>query len=228
MKKERLFVFLVLALVLSSFLVCAENSTGNQTENQELNLENANAELKNVQSGFIDRSEEILNKEIEIPASIKGISYVLLGIKENNPSIENFVMHLAVAFFFFILFFQFLKIMPFFNSGISRLIGALVFACLMGVSGASNFVVIFFLDLGGLFGTWESLEEKSFIFKVLKVFSMILAVLWIIIFLYGVSVITRIIKNKQDELTAEQTGAEAGVSIRALKEFFNWGIKGKS
>jgi len=229
MKRGLVIIFLIILLV-SSVLVFAADETGNASNsvsaNKKINVDSVKSELKDAGTSFTDKLENAVNKEITIPSWLGGIGKILLGIDSSREiEVKEIVLRMAVIVIFFIMFVQLLSIMPFFNSGASRYLGAGIFALLMGISGAVTFVYLFFLDLGSFFGVLDKLRETSLLARIITTLGFIWAIFWLCILALGVSIISKIIKNHMDIEKAEQAGAESGIAVKALREFFNWAIK---
>jgi len=181
MNKIALFLtfFILLSLILSGLSIAQEES--NLTEQQS----------------------SVLEKEVQIPAGLQGVTRVLFGIKPDSPvTFQEFIILVVLFFVYLIIFYDIMKLVLPFSNWVSFIL-SLGFAFGFGIWGGSLFLMSLILGLGSLFG---KLGENS-------VFNMILAIVLLLVILFIIGTIFKKLKQEKRIQEAGTRGMKAGEKI---------------
>jgi len=98
----------------------------------------------------------VLEKEIAIPAGLQGLARVLFGIKPDAPvTFQEFIVLVAAFIIFFFIIRDIIVLVPFFDTTIKSIVGAILVTLLTGISGGFLLFVDMMMSLGSFFGILE-------------------------------------------------------------------------
>ena len=185
---------LVFFIFLSISLVTAQNNISDKITNLD--------SLK-----FTDKSNDVLNRTIEIPENFKLPAKLILGIDE-PMQLSKFVVYLMIWIVVFLIIFQVVKIMPFFKEGFVKLIASLAIMILASSLGSIKTVADLYFDL-----SFAKLIDKfsagAFIFTVVV----------ILVFYFVISKILAKIGTNIEIGNVESSATEAGTGFKILRIF---------
>jgi len=198
---KKLFVVFVLALLFSG-AVLAQELEGNVND-----LDGASFDLR-------ERSNEVLESEIQIPGGLQFLARVVFGLGgESDVSLQLFFVLVGL----WIIVLLFVKSFGGLILGIGEGLKAWTFSIavvsiLFGLSGGLLFAAQFFLDLSKLFGL---LEDWSII-------TLLIAVSLLFVIYYLATKLIKILKVKSEVAEAEEIGRDIGFARlfgKASREF---------
>ena len=197
MKKSIIALMVFLILIQTLVLARAQNASSENTK------------VSGNFSGFQEKTNEVLSKEIIFPQ--ENIVRLLFNIKqEESLTLEKIILLLCIFLGLLILIQSALIITPFFE-GKKSWIGAVIITLIVGIAGAINTFATFLFNF-------------SHVFKVLETWSPIriaLTILVIFAFFYGVKKLTGILRGGIEKERAEQEGTTAGIQVKKLKAMYD-------
>lgn len=195
MKKSLTILFLL--LLATPLILAEENITDKAQEG-----------LSALKGGLDLKTENILEREIQIPSSLQIPARILFGIKDTTTiTIERLVVLLAIWIVLFTLIQGALTLTPFFKGEWLRPLASGVITILVAMTGSINSMTIFFFNLGDTF-EWMSKLGPFQIFIGLAIAALI--------FFIGRKV-TDIIEKKMLLSKAESSGESIGRLIATAK-----------
>lgn len=142
-------ILLLALLLLISPIVLAENDTTTPQIKEQLSA---------LKGGLDERTENILEREIQIPPQLQFPMRLIFGLKKDIPvTIERFAVLLAIWIMFFTIIQGVLKITPVLNKGALNIAGSIIVTILIALTGTMDKLAIFFFELGDTFEWLEAL-----------------------------------------------------------------------
>ena len=230
MRKEARFVFAfaVLFLLVAGFVVvgAVEDSGGNGNETDEGGLKGTAANLTegakdkakeitaNITGGVGEavgdvknKTEDILEKEVALPAGLQLPARIVFGIKSDPPiKIGELVVLLAIWTVIFILVLMSVKLIPFVKGDYMPYMMGLIVTILIALSGAINSIAIFFFNMGNLFKWLEFLGP----FQILIGLGLAFIILWV--GYKGIGILERHMGFGAAQESGREVGRAIGVS----------------
>ena len=116
---------------------------------------NASEVLSN--SSVQNKTNQILEKNVEIPNELQIVARILFGLDENDKvDLQIFIVLIALWFFIYLLIVSIIQIMPFLQGGKSWIVGFLIML-LVGFSGGLTFAAFWIYSISGFFGLLQQL-----------------------------------------------------------------------
>ena len=190
--KKRVFVaFIFMMLLLVAGIVNAAD-----VENKSLNFSIANNNVNNA-----------LEKDIQIPESLKSVVAVVFGIKEGSIDAADFIILVCLWVMLLLLIHEAVSIAPIFEKQYLSWSVAVIITLLIAITGAIRTMADFFFGIGGFI---KILSEWT----ILKlVFTLIL----VGILFYGASYLLGLLRRKATIESEEEKGVQEGVEIGLAK-----------
>ena len=200
MKRGLFFVlFIVIVLFISSLVLGEETLV-----NDGINLTD-DASLDSVK----DKSNAILENPVNIPANLQPFVRYILGINESTIGLSELVFQIALFLFILIIIVNLIIFIPFFDKGWKSYLGSLLITMLIANSGAMNEMTNYYAN------------NSFFDFDKWGILKLAFTIIIIAVFAFGVSYLIRMVKNKGEEVSAEQAGIEVGMSSKIWRNFLN-------
>lgn len=118
-------------------------------------------------SSVQNRTNQILEKNVEIPNELQIVARILFGLENNEKiDLQTFIILIALWFFIYLLIVSIIQIMPFLQDGKSWIVGFLIML-LVGFSGGLTFAAFWIYSISGLFGLLQQLAIARLIVTVL-------------------------------------------------------------
>jgi len=136
---------------------------------------NATPSAPGALTGFKDKTDAALEKEIQIPDNLQGLAKIILGI-EGPIEISLLIILIWIWFVAFVMIANACKLMPFFEKGIVAWIAALIIMFLIGFSGGLNLSAQFILGIGNIFKIFKDWSAGSLIFGVILLLVVLLII----------------------------------------------------
>ena len=154
--KRGITLLILLALLISPLILAAgEDETTLPTENSQ---EQIKEQLSALKGGLNEQTENVLEREIEIPKFLQFPLKIIFGTKDVYAiTIERLIVLSAVWIIFFVLIKEILKLTPIFNEGWQNIIGPIIITILIAITGMIDKIVIFYSSLGNTFEWLEAL-----------------------------------------------------------------------
>lgn len=153
--------------------------------------------------------KSVLEQEIEIPENLQFLTRVLFGLKPDTPVIfQEFIVLIATLAIFFFIIRDIIVFVPFFDTTIKSVIGAIIVTLLAGSSGGFLFFADLMLSLGFFFGILERWPIIST--------TMILILLFAVTYLLNKALTGFKRKSRIEEARIE--GLKTGASAKMLQE----------
>jgi len=192
---NRLFGLVVFCVIISSLNLAIAEDVAIDVSKITLS-----SEKNNSNSNFKDKSNEILDKDVQIPEELNVAARVLFGVK-SNISLSQFIVLSCLWVLFFIFVLNVIGFIPFFEGRWKANTVAFIICLLVANSGgiltASNLFHGFF----GLKGT----QQEWVVFK------LILLIVILIVMGFVIFKILRILKERYKEEGIEILGFKLGV-----------------
>jgi Na+-transporting methylmalonyl-CoA/oxaloacetate decarboxylase gamma subunit len=202
MKKGMVFAALILLLlVFSGFGFAQDEADG---DDKTINTENIKEKAKDVAGSLDERTEDVLAKEIDIPSSLKWPLRIILGIREEEITLNYFAVLLSVWLMFLIVLYNILRIIPIFRGKWQPLLASILLNILLSTLGTMRSISIFFLNLGNAFVWLEKLGP----FQIL----IFIAIMFLIA--YVTRIVTSFISKKSLLQKAEERGMNAAAGMK--------------
>lgn len=175
---------------------------------EEANVSQAEEQLSALRGGLDEKTENILEREIQIPPQLQFPMQLIFGLKKNIPvTIERFIVLLAIWTMFFTIIQGTLKITPILNKGILNIAGSIIVTILIALTGTMDKLAIFFFELGDTFKWLEALGPFQLLI------ALVIAALVMAIGHY----IMHIIETKYILTKAEYAGENIGTMAKMAK-----------
>lgn len=183
---KRVLPLIFLALLLIPFIAFAE-------ENQS---------LQNAAGGKINQA---LEQQVVVPEQLQLIANILLGIREDTPlSFQQFIILVVCFIIFWLIVYDILSIIPFFEEGWRAGLGSFIVTALVGVSGGLRLFVIVVVDFATLFGLLTTVSG---------IITIIISVIILLAILFFLNKLLKGVKEKARIESAESRGFKAGAEI---------------
>ena len=204
-----LIILLVIAsLIIPVFAQIQNKSIPTSQEEAKQQLKEGTEKLVNATSSTIN---EKITREVELPDNFKPFARLIFGIKQDEKiSLNIFMILIAVWIGFFVIILAVSRFMPFFEkSAFVRIIFSIVVTCLVALTGALQYAVLYFYGLISLF-------------KILKNFPALvtaIAIVVVILIIFVAKIVTNIIEGKLRVEEARIKGEKVGFGARIASVF---------
>jgi hypothetical protein len=186
-----------------------ENSSEEKPKLPDLTIpekEDVKKDLKGATETVRTSTNEIVEKEIEVPESLKVPARIIFGLKPGDKlDISILITMICLWIFLVLLLSKTLELTPFFENGKSWL-GAILITGIIGVSGSIKSVTVLWLDLGNIFGVLEKWGAFKLGFVIIFLFSIF----------FGLNYVLKILKDKKIIEESMGKGTEAGLGMAQL------------
>jgi hypothetical protein len=186
-----------------------ENSLEEKSKLPDLTIpekEEVKKDLKGATETVRTSTNELVEKEIEVPESLKVPARIIFGLKPGDKlDISILITMICLWIFLVLLLSKTLELTPFFENGKSWL-GAILITGIIGVSGSIKSVTVLWLDLGNIFGVLEKWGAFKLGFVIIFLFSIF----------FGLNYVLKILKDKKILGESMGKGTEAGLGMAQL------------
>ncbi|MEM2933007.1 MAG: hypothetical protein QW622_02260 [Candidatus Pacearchaeota archaeon] len=187
---KRVLLVAIFVLFLIPILVIAQNQTANLTATGQ-------------------KISSTLEQEIEIPENLQLAAKILLGLKpDTKVTFQEFIILIMTFVIFFFIIRDVMVFVPFFDTTIKSIIGAVLVTLLTGISGGFLLFVDLMLSLSSFFGILERWP--------------IITIVLVFILLFGLSfilnkVLTQLKQKTQIEI-AKGEGLKTGAATKLVQK----------
>lgn len=200
--KRGIILLVLLALLISPTIFAAGDNTTIPSPEQ------IKEGLSALGGGLEDKTENIIEREIQIPNQLQIPVRIIFGLKDKYViTIERFVVLCAIWMMFFFLIQGILKLTPFLNKGLQNIIGPIIITVIIAITGIINSIVIFFFSLGDTFEWLEALGP----------FQIFVALAIVALILFITHHILNIVEKKLIITKAEISGENIGTMVTIAK-----------
>ena len=204
MKKE-IILLILLTLLISPVILAVEDTTTTTTPKDVTQIKE---QLSTLKGGLNEKTENTLEKEIQIPNQLQIPVRIIFGLKDKDTiTIERFIVLCAIWMMFFFLIQGILKLTPFLNKGLQNILGSVIITIIIAITGTINNLVVFYFNLGKTFKWMEALGPFQ-IFIALAITALILLITHHIL---------NIIEKKLLLTKAEISGENIGTMVTMAK-----------
>lgn len=204
MKRGLLVIPIILLFFILAVLVYAQE--------QVSDISGLNQSVKNITGSLNDRTENLLEKEVNIPDWFGVPARVLFGI-EQGILWQNLIILLGVWIMIFIILVEAVSFVPFLKNKIISFFVALIITCLISITGAVNNLALFFWNFGEMF---NFLKEWS-------ILQIILTMIGFAVVIFAAIKFNKLIRNKYKLDKAEGLGMKAGAQMKIEADKFEKG-----
>lgn len=213
--KRVTILLILLALLISPTILATEEDT--LIPLLEDNTEQVKEQLSTLAGGLDEKTENLLERKIQIPDILQIPMRIIFGIKDTHLiTIERFVVLSAIWIMFIFLIQGILKLTPFLNKGWQSVVGSIIITTLIAITGTINSLSIFFFNLGNAFEWLEALGPFQIIVGI------VIAGLILFITRYVLKIIEKRILLEKAKYSGESVGRlvaiakSTGESIKEL------------
>ncbi|MCK5449981.1 hypothetical protein KAI32_03890 [Candidatus Pacearchaeota archaeon] len=208
--KRGIILLVLLVLLTSPVILATEDDIITPTDNttipsSEDAIKQVKEELSALRGGLDENTENILEREINIPDLLQTPVRIIFGLKDGYTiTIERLIVLCAIWIMLFIVIRGALKLTPFLNKGYQNIIGSIIIVILIALTGIIDMLIEIFFGARDTFKWLEALGPFKFII------ALVLAILIIGMAHY----VMHKLEKKIFLMKAEDTGE----NIRAISE----------
>lgn len=206
--KKSLFYCLVALLLISSFVLAAEDD--NSAGNTPAQINNLSSDLSS--TDVKGKTNDLLSKEIQLPENYQIWARIFFGLKSENPaSIQIFIVLICVWISILIILHALMGFFPGLREGFKGWVLAVALNIFFATVGTTKVAADFFFDLGNFFGYLEGWS----------LLTLALTIIIVLVVLYGVQKFVKHIQNRAGWETARNVGrniAMVNAEGRAISE----------
>jgi len=168
------------------------------------NLKNIGA---NLTGSLNDRTEDLLEREVEIPGWLAVPVGLFLGAG-GSIKIQYLIILISIWVMLLVVILSALDFIPLFGGRVGKFLASLAIMLLLSISGALKEVAIFFFDFWNMFSIFEEWSFWKIVLVIFLSLAIVAGALWL----------RKTIKKDVILTTADIKGKEAGAGIAMLQQ----------